>query len=976
MPRRLVGREHWSGPLPWRLMPIFRDRDELPSSAELGSVLNEALQQSRYLIVICSPQSARSRWVNEEVKYFKSLGRAHRVLPLIISGEPNASEFPNSGLVECLPPAIRFEVDDNGEVTKRKAEPIAADARGGKDGRATAKLKLIAGLIGVGLDELRQRERQRQIQRRFFAATAGITLTLLAGLGWHWQQNEKEHALQAQELKARVAQLYENGRQELLAHNEARAAVYLNEAYKLGVDTPALRYMLARSMRVVDAQVLRIETGSAVYNAALSPEEERLLVIDRDWRLSVWDARSGKKLSVNDLGKTTETVAASFSAKGGLIWVQTEHSEVPYSRLQIFDADGKRELAHYPLVKSAAGGFPNPVDSTDQKVVYLMPSRAIEIYSLLSQHKVLIPGSYSAVTFCSGNDAVIAGTSNGMVLIFDGSTGRMLKNFAGLRSEVVALTSSNACKTIAAGTSLGEVRVWEVRSGAVLMSGGHPQAIADIRLNPAGSRLMSYTNAGMNIWQGRTGALLHAEKFNNQYAALATMNHDGTAVASLRRSRLAIIDPISENELFTLDGHDGPPQIFDFSPSGSRFVTARSDGSILLWDLPRKTDAAFSLDNLGNANSDNAEHSMQVALNHQASNFYFGGDKGMGEIWALRPLKRLARISCEGGKITSAMFSPDDEILATGNQHDALCLWDVRTGRLLHRIRREGNAIERLSFSPDGGTISDSVREHDKVDLWATKDGERVAEFPRESVAQSFGAADSKYAFVAHAKVTLWDVNTRAQIWSKNLPVNVASNSKALTLAFSPDSKELLVTTTENSVFVLSAKEGSILQAAHFPSATGLFSAQFSPDGSRIVLGDLSKTIFVWQLRGGHILSLTGHVAAVRDVMFTPDSALIISTGADGLVKIWDAATGQELDSLAVHDGAVSWSGAQLSRDGATLLTGGTDGVARMQPVRFERRNAAELERVLRCRVAWRTDESALVPLQPQTGDCNGTILP
>src|ERR1700745_1847979 len=71
LPGRLVGREHWSGPLPRRLAPVFRDRDELPSSADLSSVINQALLDSRYLIVVCSPQSATSRWVNEEIKHFK-----------------------------------------------------------------------------------------------------------------------------------------------------------------------------------------------------------------------------------------------------------------------------------------------------------------------------------------------------------------------------------------------------------------------------------------------------------------------------------------------------------------------------------------------------------------------------------------------------------------------------------------------------------------------------------------------------------------------------------------------------------------------------------------------------------------------------------------------------------------------------------------------------------------------------------------
>ena len=61
VPKRLVGQETIAGPIPKRLFPIFRDREELPSSADLGSQIETALRQSLFLIVICSPHAAKSR---------------------------------------------------------------------------------------------------------------------------------------------------------------------------------------------------------------------------------------------------------------------------------------------------------------------------------------------------------------------------------------------------------------------------------------------------------------------------------------------------------------------------------------------------------------------------------------------------------------------------------------------------------------------------------------------------------------------------------------------------------------------------------------------------------------------------------------------------------------------------------------------------------------------------------------------------
>ena len=176
-PKKLVGVSTARGPVPKRLTPVFRDREELASATDLGSVITEALQQSACQIVICSPPAAKSRWVNEEILAFKRLGREDRIFCLIIAGEPNATDQPGAVVEECFPPALRFRLGADGQLSDVRTEPIAADARHGKDGRNAAKLKLIAGVLGVGYDALRRREQQRR-NRRLFA----LTCSALAGM--------------------------------------------------------------------------------------------------------------------------------------------------------------------------------------------------------------------------------------------------------------------------------------------------------------------------------------------------------------------------------------------------------------------------------------------------------------------------------------------------------------------------------------------------------------------------------------------------------------------------------------------------------------------------------------------------------------------------------------------------------------------------------------------------------------------------
>ncbi len=207
-PKALIGTTTKCGVVPKRLMPIFRDREELPSATDLGALLTAALTGSASQIVICSPQAAQSKWVNEEILAFKRSGREDRIFCLIVGGEPYASRMPGREQEECFPAALRFKLGPDGELSDVPTEPIAADARPGKDGKKNAKLKLISGLLGVGYDSLRRREQQRRNRRMLIfscSAAAGMVLTTgLAAFAWVQRGVAQRQTLRA-EAEARTA---------------------------------------------------------------------------------------------------------------------------------------------------------------------------------------------------------------------------------------------------------------------------------------------------------------------------------------------------------------------------------------------------------------------------------------------------------------------------------------------------------------------------------------------------------------------------------------------------------------------------------------------------------------------------------------------------------------------------------------------------------------------------------------------------
>jgi len=162
-----------------RLAPVFRDEAELASSADLGRSLIEALAASDALIVIASPTSARSPWVEQEIVTFKQMGRADRVFCLIVDGTPFAADA-GEPEKECLSRALKFAVAAGG-LTDVKQEPLGVDLR--KDGKGNALLRLAAGLLGVGYDALKRREqRRRQRQLTFIAVASAVGMAITSGL--------------------------------------------------------------------------------------------------------------------------------------------------------------------------------------------------------------------------------------------------------------------------------------------------------------------------------------------------------------------------------------------------------------------------------------------------------------------------------------------------------------------------------------------------------------------------------------------------------------------------------------------------------------------------------------------------------------------------------------------------------------------------------------------------------------------------
>ena len=156
--QRKVGRK--------KLNRCFRDQDEMPIADDLGSSITKALNESEWLIVICTPELPNSLWCLREVSYFIEIGRRDRIIPILVEGEPKTS----------FPPQIVWNETEEG---REEVEPLAADLRGNmRKQLRTEKLRIVARMLNLNYNDLKKREKERELRNRLALVSAILAVAL------------------------------------------------------------------------------------------------------------------------------------------------------------------------------------------------------------------------------------------------------------------------------------------------------------------------------------------------------------------------------------------------------------------------------------------------------------------------------------------------------------------------------------------------------------------------------------------------------------------------------------------------------------------------------------------------------------------------------------------------------------------------------------------------------------------------------
>lgn len=300
---------------------------------------------------------------------------------------------------------------------------------------------------------------------------------------------------------------------------------------------------------------------------------------------------------------------------------------------------------------------------------------------------------------------------------------------------------------------------------------------------------------------------------------------------------------------------------------------------------------------------------------------------GIGDevhLWQIPECIQTLSFKGHTGLAQAVAFSPNGHLLASGSRDQTIRIWDVQTGQCLKTLKGHTDEVRSVAFSLDGSLLASGSYDQ-TVQVWevSTWSCLNVLKGHNQRVlAVLFSLDQTLVSSSDDQTVKLWNPHTGQCLRQLETHINWV-----LSIALSPDGQTIAIGSNNMEVRFWDMATGDWIRT--LPYAGQVWSIAFSSDGKTVVTGSEDKTVRIWNFLTGECLqTCQEHQHRVWLVAFNPNGKTLVSVGEDQVAKIWDIATGKCLRTL---DGYNNWIlSVAFSSDGQALASGSEDCLVRL----------------------------------------------
>ena len=417
---------------------------------------------------------------------------------------------------------------------------------------------------------------------------------------------------------------------------------------------------------------------------------------------------------------------------------------------------------------------------------------------------------------------------------------------------------------------------------------------------------------------------------------------DGRLLAVPCGTRILLFDTQTGRLVRTLTGHTNQAYRPVFSPDGKRLASGSGNYILRVWDVATGHEEL--------AYDDHAHWVWSAAFDPEGNRLVSADSSGTIKVRDARGglLKSPGISRAHTGRgVNQIAFSPDGKRLATASLDGTCKLWDTADWHEVCALcRKRGRAFESVAWSGDGALLA--AGDDTEVIVW------NAGDFAVVHTLKTPGAGLIAFTPDAHTLVTArhdcsrgqrhaftrWDVATGTRQATLELPT---AGSYWRFFSSSPDGKTVYVSAA--STRKKSGSEPTTPRRARngfrlaVTAWSGMRCADSGLDGRTLASGGDDRTVCLWDLAGGRpgepmlpFRRLSGHKDTVWCVAFSPDGTLLATSGSnDGLLFVWDLASGRKVRELSGH--SRKSPRVAFSPDGSNVAAGGADGTVNVWDV-------------------------------------------